>query len=808
MFLIILNNMIWYNIKIAIRNFNSQRKISLLNLLGLSIGMSVAILIFYFVNFEMNYDNFHKDANLIYRIISVEKGTGGTDYRALTPLPFPDVVRTDIKDAEMTTSLSGILNEDESVQVGNQTYFNLTGYTTDSCFLKMFNFPLLTGDPKTIFDNPELVVISQSTAKKLFGNENPMGKELIIDKFSFTVAGIMKDLPENSIFKFNLLISHLILNKVHPDLARLWWWGGPMTFIKINPNQNIASIKADLALIPDKYFPDFLKGRESYDIQSLKTCHLDNRVLGDQKPPVSSKYLNMLLVIALAVLFIACSNFVNLSTSQSEKRARETGIRKLSGGGRFQITCLFLGEAVTLSMIALIVAVYLSILFLPWFNILAERNIYINFTNTKIGLSVLLFGIMTGVLSGIYPALLFSKYEPVQMLRSRISAPGNKTGFRRGFIILQFLITIILITSQLLIVKQVSFMKKHDLGFKVENLLSIPLYYVDENKRLSFAKLYSENLKNEATYGIKGITLSEDVPGQSFSNRFATIPEGASPEDSKEMIVSSLDEHFAGVFHIPVVSGRNLSDTIVSDKLANVLINETAAFKFGWDNPVGKQLRFKHEKESVTVVGVLKDINFKSLQSPIEPVVYRYAGENWLANYLTLRIDPDYYSKTIKYLKTTWDNLTPGVPFQYFFIKDKYLERYEGEERLAKIVGTFAAIAVFLSCLGLFAMIAYLSVRRTKEIGVRKINGARVIEVMLMLSKDFLKWVTIAFVIACPIAWYAMHKWLNNFAYKTELSWWIFGLAGIITLGIALLTVSWQSWRAATRNPVEALRYE
>lgn len=287
--------MIWYNIKIAIRNFNSQRKISLLNLLGLSIGMTVAILIFYFVYFERSYDNFHKDSNLIYRIISVDKGTGGTDYFASTPLPLPDVVRTDIKDVVMSTSLSDFLREDESVLVDNQAYYNLTGYTTDSCFLKMFNFPLLIGDPKTVFDNPGLVVITQGTAKKLFGNQNPMGKELTIDKFSFTVAGIMKDLPENSIFKFNLLVSHLILNKMHPDLDRLWWWGGPMTFIKIHPNQNIASIKANLSLIPDKYFPDFLKGRESYDIQPLETCHLDIRVLRDIKPTVSSKYLNILL---------------------------------------------------------------------------------------------------------------------------------------------------------------------------------------------------------------------------------------------------------------------------------------------------------------------------------------------------------------------------------------------------------------------------------------------------------------------------------------------------------------------------------
>ncbi len=801
--------MIWYNIKIAIRNFTNQKNISLLNLLGLSIGMSVAILIFFFVNFETSYDNFHHEGNLIYRIISVEKGTGGKDYLATTPLPLPDVIRADFKDVEMTSGLTHFLFEDEPVQIENKTYFNLTGYSTDSCFLKMFNFPLISGNPITIFDNISSVILTQSTAKKLFGKENPIGKVLTINKFNFTVAGIMKDLPENSIFKFNLLVSHLVMNKMHPDLAYLWWWGGSLTFIKIYPNQNVESIRTSLDLIPGKYFPDFLKGRETYDIQPFKNIHLDNRVLGDDKPPISSSYLYILLAIAIAVLFIACANFANLSTSQSEKRAKETGIRKLSGSGRFQIISLFIGESVALSLIALIIAVYLSILFLPWFNELSQRNLTINFTNVKIIFFILLLGLFTGVISGLYPALLFSKYKQVQLLHSRVTIHGNKIGFRKGFIIAQFMITILLIISQLFITKQVLFMKNYDLGFNEEDLMSIPLYYNDEDKRLAFAKLFAKSIENEQTsYGIRGITISENVPGQNFPNRFAVIPEGSSPEDSKEMVVTSVDENFTKVFQIPLISGRILSDTIASDRFNNVLINETAVLKFGWDNPIGKKLRFKHEKESVTVVGVLKDINFKSLQTLVEPVVYRYAGANWLADYITMRIDHGYFSQAIKFINTTWKKLAPSVPFQYFFIKDKYFEKYKSEERLAKIIGTFAVIAILLSCLGLFAMIAYLSIRRTKEIGIRKINGAKVIEVMLMLSAVFIKIVAIAFIISCPIAWYFMHKWLQTFAYKTELSWWVFGLSGIIALGIALLTVSWQTFRAATKNPIDALRYE
>jgi putative ABC transport system permease protein len=800
--------MLWYNIKIAFRNFSSQKRISFLNILGLSLGMSIAMLIFYFVNFELNYDNFHKDSNLIYRVISVNKGTSGTEYRAFTPLPMPETVRAEIKDAQMTTGLSQFLYENEPVQIKNEVFFNFSGYIADSCFFKMFNFPLISGNPNTIFNDPASVVLTQNASRKLFGNDNPLGKSLVINKSDFTVSGIMMDLPENSIFKFDLLVSHLILKKLHPDLPYLWWWGGPYTFIKVHSNQNLAAIKSDLASIPDKHFPDWLKGRETYDLQALKGIHLDTRVAGDIKPPVSSKYLNILLLIAVSVLFIACANFVNLSTSQSEKRARETAIRKLSGGGRFQVTILFIGEALALSMISLVIAAYLSILFLPWFNELTQRNLSIDF-NGKIVLFVILFGIITGILSGLYPALLFSKYKPVQMLRSRITTPGNKAGLRKVFIIAQFLVTILLITAQLFITRQVSFMKNHDLGFEEEDLISVPLQYNDENKRLSFAKLFVQTLEQEGSLkDIKGSTLSENVPGQFFSNRFAVVPEGSSPDDSKEMIVTSIDENFASVFNVPLVSGRNFSSTITSDRSGNVLINETAVHKLGWSDPIGKQIRFKHEKDPVTIVGVLKDINFRSLQTPVEPEVYRFAGENWLAGYLTFRLEHLDYKHAIELMKTTWDKLAPGVPFQYTFIKDKYAESYREEERLAKTVGTFALLAVFLSCLGLFAMIAFLSISRTKEIGIRKINGARVIEVMIMLGMDFMVWVIIAFIIACPIAWIALHRWLQNFAYRTELSWWVFVLAGMIALVIAMLTVSWQSWRAATRNPVEALRYE
>jgi putative ABC transport system permease protein len=801
--------MILYNIKTGFRYLAREKNISIMNILGLSIGMSVAILIFYFVSFEKSYDSFHRDRKLIYRVISINKGTGGTDYRASTPFPLPDVVRKDTKDAAMTTGLSLFLSDDEPVNIADQSFFNLTGYTADSCFLKMFDFPLTSGNPNTVFNNPGSVVLTQTASKKLFGEESPLGRELIIGDANFTVAGILKDLPENSLFKFDLLVSHLILRKMHPDLANMWWAGGSMTFIKTYSGQNVNSIKSDLASIPEKYFPDYLKGRESYDLQPLEKIHLDNRVSGDIKPPVSVTYLYILMTIACAVLFIACLNFVSLSTSQSEKRAREAGLRKLAGGGRFQIAFLFICEAIAISFIASIFALFLSVLLTPWFNEIWQRHISINFADARVLPSVLLFGIITGVFSGIYPAVLFSKYQPAQILHSQTLLSGKRTGIRKVFIIVQFIITIILIISQLFITRQISFMKNHDLGFNEKDLISVRLRVKEENNRLAIAKLFTNSMESDAaSYGIKGVSLTENVPGQNFPNRFAVIPEGASAEDSKEMVVTSVDEHFTRVFQVPLVSGRVLTDTIASDRFNNVMINETAARKLGWDNPVGKKLRFRHEDESVTIIGVLKDINIRSLQTQIEPMVYRYTGSNWLAGFVTLRIDPDYYPQTIRFIKKTWEELAAGESFQYFFIRDKYTEKYSDQKRLSRVVGTFTIMSVLLSCLGLFALISWVSVQRKREIGIRKINGARIGEVMYLLSVGYLKLVGIAFIMACPVAWLIMHNWLRNFAYKTELSLWIFGLSGIIVLTIALVTVSLQTWRAATRNPVDVLRNE
>jgi putative ABC transport system permease protein len=801
--------MIGYNLKIAFRNFNRHRKLSLLNLFGMTVGMTVAILIFNYVLFEKSYDNFNDDNELLFRIISIHKNPYGTEYSATTPLPMPATVEQVVKYVETVTGYTQILWENDLVKANGNICFNLTGFATDTNFLRLFNFPLISGNKESVLSHPSSVLLTEQTAMKLFGTDNPVGGTLSIGDDLYTVEGILSDLPENSIFRFDFLVSSQILNRQYPDLLTRWWHGGSMTFIKLIPGHDIEMVRADLARIPEKFFPDFLKERQEFDIQPLSSVHLDNRVAGDAIPAVSETYLYLLLVIGFSVLLIACVNFVNLSISQSQQRAKETGVRKISGAGRRQLVGMFVGETVINSVMAAMLAALLSNFFMPWFNELTQRNLAIQLTDGKTVVAIFLFGILTGVLSGIYPALVFSRYRPVRAFNMRSGIREGKGSMWKSFIVVQFVIAILLIVSQLFIIRQVSFMKTHDLGFVSEGLITIPVGQLPEEQRLASVRLLTEAIeKAGSAFNIKGISVTENVPGKNFPNKFAVIPERENDDTSKEMVVTSVDGNYASVFMIPIVSGRMLSDNIPGDIYGSVMLNEAAVRIFGWDDYEGKQIRFRHERDPLIVVGVLKDINFKSLHNSVEPVVYRYAGQSWLTSYMTIRADISRYRETLEFLEVTWKEIVPDTQFSYSFISEMYNDKYKEEERLARTLGTFSFLAVLLSCLGLYAIIAFTSERRTKEIGIRKVNGAKVWEVMALLNLDFVKLVVLASIVAIPIAWFTMNRWLQSFAYKTELSWWIFALAGVIALGIALLTVSWQSWRAARRNPVEALRYE
>ncbi|MCX6255253.1 MAG: hypothetical protein NTV31_12345 [Bacteroidia bacterium] len=457
----------------------------------------------------------------------------------------------------------------------------------------------------------------------------------------------------------------------------------------------------------------------------------------------------------------------------------------------------------------MLLAMPLSSFCLPLFQRLAERPLAGQENNIYVWIFTIGISLIVAIISGFIPGYTFSKVIPVKIIKSKNSFVRIHKGIHNGLLVSQFSLTIALIIVQFFIVRQISFMKNGDLGFNNDNLLAVDLRNsrMNDVDKFNKAKIYNSELEKQgASFGLLTGSITEDIPGYYFENSFTVNPID-SPVDECLIISTAVDENFTKVFGINIVEGRFFSDKYSTDNEA-FIINETAMKQIGWKNIDGKFLKLKHEDSKCPVVGVMKDIHPTTLKEPIPPMLYRFGLQNNFPAFLTFRILPQYKNQIIALMKKNWETMFPETPFSYLNVRETYYKNYAEEQRLSKIIGIFALLAISLSLLGLFGLITFYSERRIKEIGIRKINGAKVTEILAMLNKDFFKWIVIAFFIACPFAWYAISKWLESFAYKTNLSWWIFALAGLMVSGIAMLTISWQSWRAATRNPVEALRYE
>jgi len=541
--------------------------------------------------------------------------------------------------------------------------------------------------------------------------------------------------------------------------------------------------------------------------QFLKTTHFRTDIENPLVSPVSARLLWVLGIVAIFIIVIACVNFINLAVGQAERNTKETGIQKVLGASRKSLATNFLIVTFQKAMIAAVLAIILTKLLAPPFQHLTLMKATSPFSGTEIRIFLAVMVFVSGLLSGLYPALVISRPRPVNLLSNRKDKNANPGAFRKLLIVLQFSVATALIIGVLFIFKQISFMKNHELGFNQSELLAQDISGLDNDLEVlqrKAAVLEQEILKQGMQNGILKTGAMEAIPGTNFRNAFTIFdPDNL---NSYTAVSVGIDENTSGVLDLTVVEGRDFSGGLASERNA-ILINETLKRHLGWKSIENKELAIFSKDNKVRVIGVFKDININSLDHAIPPMIYRYK-ENAYPQYLVFRIRPGEEDRASALIKTTWKKVSEGEPFSVFSVAYKFKAMYGSEERLSKIIAAFCLIAVLLSCFGLLAHIALSVHQRTKEIGIRKVNGAKVSEILAMLNKDFIKWVVIAFVIATPIAYYVMNKWLENFAYKTNLSWWIFALAGVLALGIALLTVSWQSWKAATRNPVEALRYE
>ena len=795
-----------YFFRTSIRNLFIHRKFTVINIIGLSIGLMVSLLILLYVRYETSFENFNPNAKNIYRVVekNIQDGTVGE----ATPLALSDVLKSDFPEVD---KVIGLMKTSKDVKVGDNNFENLKGAIVENDFFDLFHIPLISGNQSTIFNDPYEAVVTGTLATKLFGNGNPIGKTFEYENHTFTVTGLVDEIPENSILDFEYFLSDAFRYISYPDLNDRWYEFGLHTFLTFKGNKPSSDFEQKLAQIEDKYYPDFMKNRFTYQLVNFKGSHLNTTIQNDLAPAVSPLYLWILFGIALGILLIAGLNFINISIAAAGKRSIETGIRKVNGASPASLIISFFAETLFVTFISLILAFFGLYLSIPAFESLTGKIIVIDLTDPVFWGGVFGFCFLTILISGIYPAIVLSKPTPAKVLLQSRTGSHNKMTFQKSFVMFQFTLTIALGIVLLSIFKQVHFMQNHEIGFNRENLITIPAYSLGNNgqERLDNANLFSQVLeKYQPQYGYGKASVTEFVPGFGFRNLFQVYPERDTDAKGIEMLSCDVDENFADVFGMQLEQGRFFTTDLATDYNNAVVINEAALKELGWKSIDGKTIGLITTDNKKSVVGVINNINVKSLQYPVEPLIYQFGRHHNFPGYITIRLSQNKNAESIAFIKSKWTELFSEIPFSYESIDEKYRSAYGEEIRLAKITGTFSILAMLLSLLGIFALSTLQSEKRIKEIGIRKVNGAKISEILSMLNKDFVKWVAIAFVIATPVAYYAMHKWLENFAYKTTLSWWIFVLAGLLALGIALLTVSWQSWRAATRNPVEALRYE
>ncbi len=796
-------------LKISLRKMAQQKLYSFINVGGLALGIALFLLIGVYVNREMSYDNFHKAKENIYRVCRIEDEPSGRLCSATTPNALPKALQNDFPEIKNVVSI--VAAGDAEVKAGENKFQEKILFASPN-FFDMFDFQFEIGNYKQLNENINSIILTSQLAKKLFGNESPLGKTVTVHgQFPFTVSGILNNIPQNSSFQFDAFVSkEFIYRYILPDEEKKWYSMGVETFVEVSPKLSPENLKSQFPRFLDKYISDYLKGRLELDLQPLRDIHTNTSVESYLFPPVSKTSLLIFLLIACTILGIASINFINMVSARQSERDKEVGVRKVVGANRGQLAYQFLTESILMTSIATVLGFVLLEFILPYFNNYIQPPLSSNLFNHPTFLAAaFLFALLLGLINGLYPAVLLSANKPAAILRKENKSLFGGIRLRYLLITFQFGITIALIFGVISIYAQISFMKNHNLGFLSENLIAIP---TDTNPTESpdneKIRLFTEIVQNDGqNHGIISAAFSENVPGSNYPNEFGIIPEGGKDADKKEMVITrSVNQDFFNTYQMKIVEGRNFLNTMSTDHDQAAIINETAAKILGWKNPIGKRFNFAFDPNLFTVIGVVNDFHFRSLQNKIEPLIFI---ECWgKKNFVTARVRSNDIQKSIAYLKQEWNRIMPAFPFEYHFVGDMYRESYKAEERLLNTILTFAVIAIVLASLGLLGLTALTAVRRTKEIGIRKTLGASVANIVFLMSRELMFWVIVANIVAQPVAYYFVIRWLRNFPYRIELAWWMFVLSGGAALLIALTTVSFRAIKAATANPVESLRYE
>ena len=788
--------------KIAFRNLWRHRIFSGINILGLTVGLTACFLIFLYVRFELSYDNMHSKADRTYRIICDIKTPTET---IKSPGPSwavgPHLTMGDFPQVEASVRITG---GELLVRKGNVKFQELNSLFADSSFFQVFDFKLLKGNPRSVLNEPLNIVFSESAVKKYFGNTDPVGQTVLLtgDGFTAKVTGVMQDLPENSTIKADMIVSmNTITRKLNPTLNDQWGNYGNTTYVLLKPGANAGVFTKQLPAFLEKMNGTEMKQMNMYPtliLEKLRDVYL--RSTRDDSKTGNIKNVYIFSIVAIFILLIACFNFINLTTARSAERAKEVGIRKVVGAGKQQLTFQFIGESVILCIIAFFITLAAASLLLPSFNQLAGKTISSGIFQhwTLIGM-LFLGSISIGLLAGLYPALVLSSFKPVAVLKGRFATGSKGSRLRKTLVISQFTISIALIISVIIVYLQLNFMRNQDLGFSKDQMMVI-------NSNGDPAK----NVFIQAVKGlpdVKAVTMSSSVPGGGNMGAYSQIQ-----NVKGEMQIANLDLYFVDFeyltqYNVKMAAGRTFSRSFMTDTTQAMILNEAAVKMFGYHaakDAIGRD--FNQWGRKGKIIGVMKDFHFKSLQEEIKPLSMRIEPNG--CQLVSIKVSANNLTATIASIEKKWNTLIPARPFNYFFLDDYFDKQYRSEQRFGKLFLNFAILAIIISCLGLLGLASYSTMQRTREIGIRKVLGATVPNIVNLLSKDFLKLVAVAIIFASPLAWFTMHKWLQDFAYRIPIVWWVFAVAAFAAALIAILTVSFQAIKAAVSNPVLSLRSE
>ena len=794
-------------LKTAVRNLWKHRGHSLINLLGLSIGMACCILIVAWVTNELSFDRFHNKADRIYRL-GLEADLGTHLKAPITNGPAGPTIVEQYPEVLNAVRITGSENvpakyEDRQFSEENVTY-------ADRDFFQVFSFPLLQGNPATVLETANTVVIAEAMVPKYFDNIDPIGKIIKIGGIDYTITGIMADFPRNSQLQFNMLCSFETLAKLSPPRVEEWMSFSMGTYLLLAENVDPAALEAKFPELIDAHLGPIMQaigGTIEFWLQPMTDVHLHSDMAIDLDNNGNIVYIYLFSGVALLVLLMACFNFINLSTALAALRAKEVGIRKTLGAGRKQLMIQFLSESVVLSLLAIVLTVLLLETFSANIQTLSAYTLDLPYFKLWWLIPALLgLAILTGLLAGAYPAFFLSAFEPNEILGSKLKRGAANSRLRQILVVSQFAITIMLLIGTSTIVRQINYINNKPMGFSKDNIL-----FITDTDQPGIPPIQLLRDEFSRVPGVTYAASASHLPSVGI-HKSIFLPEGFAQEDAQTMDNISIDANFLAALDMKLASGRNFSPDLASDSSSACMINLTAAQRFGWDKPIGKKFHFNNmpgsdeEPYTMTVIGVIEDFHMTSLHEQIEPLFVQYDASEWHS--ITLKLNPANTSATLQRLQEKWQTLVPDRPFDYIFLDDRLEEIYQQEHELRNLTLAFSLLAIFIGCLGLFGMSSFTATNRTKEISIRKVLGASVPTIVRLLSLETITLILIASLVAYPIAWYAMSNWLETFAFRVPFNWLIPVLISAGTVVLAILTVSYQSIKAALANPVESLRYE